>query len=172
MRRRLFIVGILLHAGVLAAWAGSLEYGRARATVIRLETAPVDPRDLLRGEYVWLRYKISEIPLGAVVGDADLDHPGRRVYVALRPQGPYHEVVAASLSRDTLPLGPGQLVIVGTTEWHRRGRGVQVTYGIERYYVPEGKGTPPAGKLEAEVAVTGDGRALLNRLFVDGRPYP
>jgi uncharacterized membrane-anchored protein len=42
----------------------------------------------------------------------------------------------------------------------------------ERYYVPEGKGTPPGGKMEAEVALTPDGRPFLTRLLVDGRPYP
>ena len=31
---------------------------------------------------------------------------------------------------------------------------------------------PPSGKMEAEVALTADGRPLLTRLYVNGRPYP
>lgn len=49
---------------------------------------------------------------------------------------------------------------------------MHVFYGIEHYYVREGKGTPPRGKMEAEVALTADGTPLLTRLFVNGRPYP
>ena len=31
---------------------------------VTLQTRPVDPRDLLRGDYVVLRYDISEVPAG------------------------------------------------------------------------------------------------------------
>jgi uncharacterized membrane-anchored protein len=47
---------------------------------------------------------------------------------------------------------------------------VRVDYGIERYYVPEGKGTILGGRVEAEIALTESGRPFLTRLFVDGRP--
>jgi Predicted membrane protein (DUF2157) len=45
-------------------------------------------------------------------------------------------------------------------------------YGIERFYVPEGRGMLPRGRVEAEISLPSSGRALLTRLFVDGRPYP
>ena len=56
----------------------------------------------------------------------------------------------------------------------RRGietRTVWVDYGIDKFFVPEGKGTPH-GKMVAIVAVGRGGRPHLKRLLVDGRPYP
>ncbi len=173
MRRRLFVLGVVIQAAVLIGWAASLEWARAGAVTIRLETAPVDPRELLRGDYVQLSYKISEIPLSAFAGERPgSEHTGFPVYVALAPRGAVHEAVAASLDPARLTLQPGQLRLVGTLAWQVQGRGARVTYGIERYYVPEGKGVLPRGTIEAEVAVTADGRPFLTRLFVDGRPYP
>ena len=100
MRRRLFLAGVLLHAVVLLGWALSLEAARARAVTIRLETLPVDPRDYLRGDYVWLRYRVSDLSPSAFRGlSPDWSDLGRPVYVALEPRGPFHEVAAASLTR-------------------------------------------------------------------------
>ena len=81
------------------------------------------------------------------------------------------EVAAASFSKEKLRLASGQRLIVGTLQRHGR-EGVHVFYGIEDYYVREGKGNPPRGKMEAEVALTADGTPLLTQLLVNGRPYP
>ena len=171
MRRRLFLLAVVVHAAVLIGWAASLETARAPAVAVRLEVVQRDPRDLLRGDYVWLNFKVSSIPLAAFTPSPHRAGPGDRVYVALAPAGATYEVVAASLSREALPLRPGHLLLVGTVQ-SPSPQGVHVLYGIERYYVPEGKGNPPRGKIEAEVALTPDGRPFLNRLYVDGRPYP
>ena len=96
MRRRLFFLAVLLHAGVLIGWVASLETARARAATVRLEVVLRDPRDFLRGDYVWLNYKVSDIPLSAFVSPPSA-HPGDRVYVALAPKGGVWEVAAASL---------------------------------------------------------------------------
>lgn len=172
MRRRLFVGGVLVHAAVLIGWAGSLEWARARAAMIRLEVVQRDPRDLLRGDYVWLSYAVSVIPRSAFVAEPDPIRLGDRVYVALAPNDGRWEVVAASLARATLPLARGQRLLVGTYLRGDRHQGFHLDYGIERYYVPEGKGRLPQGKIEAEVALTDDGRPFLTRLLVDGRPYP
>lgn len=171
MRRRLFFLAVLLHAGVLIGWAASLETARARAATVRLEVVLRDPRDLLRGDYVWLNYGVSDIPLSAFVSPPSA-HPGDRVYVALAPKGGVWEAAAASLSKEKLGLAPDQRLLVGTVQYVRPRQGVRVVYGIERYYVPEGKGTPPRGKIEADIALTADGRPFLTRLLVEGRPYP
>ena len=177
MRRWLFVGVVLLHAVVLLGWAATLEQARARAAIVRLEVAPVDPRDLLRGEYIWLRYVVSTLK------EADFgprpptwSDVGRTVYVALAPRDGRRVVAAASLEREALRVEPGQSLMVGRLRHALTGRGssapLGVDYGIERYYVPEGKGTPPPGRLEADVALTADGRAFLVRLYVDGAPYP
>ena len=176
MRRRLFVGFVVLQALVLVGWAASLEQARARATLVRLEIAPLDPRDLLRGDYIVLNYAISTLPESQLVGRRpEWSDAGRPIYVALAPRDGRHVAVAASLEREALPSGGNQRLIVGRL----RGAGGRasggprgVEYGIEQYYVPEGKGTLPPGRMEAEVALTVDGRAFLTRLFVDGKPYP
>ncbi|OLB51361.1 MAG: hypothetical protein AUH99_07455 [Candidatus Rokubacteria bacterium 13_2_20CM_2_70_11] len=108
---------------------------------------------------------------------------GATIRVAVAQRDPRDLLrTGASLTREALPLTPGARILVGRVDYPLvqvpeptggRPQAVHVVYGIERYYVPEGKGTPPRGqKLEAELALTADGRPFLRRLFVDGRPYP
>ncbi len=68
-----------------------------------LETRPVDPRDLLRGDYLTLNYKISDVPLDLFTPPQTNGlPPGQTIYVALEPRGQFHEVVRAS----TEPINP------------------------------------------------------------------
>ncbi len=78
-----------------------------------LESGPVDPRDLLRGDYVILSHKISVLP--ATLFAEGLPRQcarGTPVFVRLEKRGPFHEAVAASFS----PLRPdaGHPVLRGT----------------------------------------------------------
>jgi len=171
VRRRLFIAAVLVQVIVLVGWVASLERALASASLVRLEVVPVDPRDLLRGDYVQLRYRVSTVASDLFAPPLGGGHWGETVYVALAPKGDVWEVVAASLARANLALQPGQRVLAGRI-LSEPSPNVVITYGIERYYVPEGKGTPPRGRMDAEVALTADGRAFLRQLFIDGRPYP
>jgi len=134
-----------------------------------------DPRDLLRGDYVVLQYAIDQISVDIIAGGRP--EYGERLWVLLEPKDGLHVVVAAS--RAPVTPSPEQRLIVGEVRSFvavaaggARTSGVHVDYGIQRYYVPEGRGILPRGKVEAEVALPSSGRALLTRLFVDGRPYP
>jgi uncharacterized membrane-anchored protein len=160
----------VVHALVLVGWAASLEWDLARAPRIRLAVAQRDPRDLLRGVYVDLRFEIQEIPADMMAGSQP-DH-GDPIWVTLAPKRAVYAAVAASRTRTT--PGPDQRVIVGhvASFGARSSRGLSVEYGIERFYVPEHAGPVPRGQLEAEIALTERGRPFLTRLFVDGRPYP
>jgi uncharacterized membrane-anchored protein len=173
VRRRRFVTAIALQAVVLVGWTASLEWELARAPRIRLEVAQRDPRDLLRGDYVRLEYPVAEIALETVIGGRP-DY-GEQIWVTLAPRDSVHALVAAS--RQPLTPAPGQRLLVGRVQsLSARGRTsellVRVDYGIERYYVPEGKGTILAGRVEAEIALTEGGRPFLTRLFVNGRPFP
>src|SRR5215470_6555791 len=158
MRRGLFIAAVLVQALVLVAWSASLEWELAGAERIRLEVVQRDPRDLLRGDYVSLQYVIADIPLDTIVGGRP-DY-GDRVWVTLTPQDNVYALAAAS--RAPVAPGPGHRVIVGRVQSlsSASGRGAQVhiIYGIERFYVPEGRGVLRRGKVEAEIALAGGGR--------------
>ena len=131
----------------------------------------MDPRDLLRGDYVILSYKISDVALDLFTPPRPTSlAPGQTIYVALEPRGQFHEAVRAS----TDPIRPaaGQVVLKG----HKRAWGdaaastVRIEYGLERYYVREGTGNP-RGKLTVQVAVPSSGQGRIKEVLVDGKPY-
>ncbi len=167
---------LILVLALQSAWILSTTFVQERAltggALILLETRPVDPRDLLRGDYVTLNYKISTIPLALFSPSPTNALPsGQTVYVALEPRGKFHEVVLASTQPIT--AAAGQVVLKGRKRawWNGPAAStVQVEYGLERYYVPEGTGNP-RGKITVQAAVPASGQALIKQVFVDGQPY-
>jgi uncharacterized membrane-anchored protein len=119
----------------------------------------VDPRDLLRGNYIYLRYKISELPDRF----QDLDYSSHDVFVTLQPSDgggwEIRDVEKAS------PSGSGPYL-------KGRANGREIEYGIERYYVPEGKGRNVPGNLLAEIVIQPGGMAQLKKILSDGKPWP
>src|ERR1039458_9311882 len=99
------LILLLLVLALQTAWILRTTWVQERALaggkVVLLETRPVDPRDLLRGDYVTLNYKICDVALrlfspALTNGLA----PGENVYVDLEPRGQFHEVVLASTNPD------------------------------------------------------------------------
>ena len=151
--------------GTVAMQENKLRY----APTVLLETRPVDPRDLLRGDFVTLGYAISQLPLDQFRPPLTAaPPPGTLVYVLLEPRGAFHEAVSASLQPPK--AGPRQIMIRGTAEHSWRAESVRVHYGLEQYFVAEGTGNPQ-GKVTVEAAVPKSGRATIKEVFVDGKPY-
>ena len=102
-----------------------------------LRTAPLDPRDIFRGDYVELDYEISligreqQVPIEALGKQPD---PGDRVYVAL-------EIGAGGLAEasmmDVQPPEDGIFLRGRVKKDWRSGtwRALRVKYGIEKYFV-------------------------------------
>lgn len=159
-----------------------------RASILRngievtLQTGPVDPRDFLRGDYVSLSYRISRISAYDLWGKPS-EGRNTTVYVKLAPDadGVYS---AKSVSREPITVTGGEVTIRG-----RATRGADcgsdrrtfcpndlltVSYGIERYFVPEGEGRvieqARGRRLQIVAAVTPSGRAAIKRLLIDGKP--
>ena len=61
MRKTFIVVAVLMQILVLVYMAGEREYILRNGKIIYLRTAPIDPRDLFRGDYVRLNYEISRI---------------------------------------------------------------------------------------------------------------
>ncbi len=172
--QRVFAGIIAVQILFLAGWAGSHEWTIRTGPTILLETERVDPRDILRGDYMILAYPIQRVPRDRFTPALTAaPEPGSRIYVELRPEEGFHRVARASL--EPISPGPGNLVIRGRAGgWGWRGgadQTVRVTYGIEKFFVPEGKGNP-RGKIVAKVTVGRNGQPNLKGLLVDGRPYP
>lgn len=180
-RAALFAAAGLIQVALIAAMvidrAGILRDG----TEITLQTRPVDPRDFLRGDYVQLRYGISTVRLNALAG-TPIAGRNAPVFVKLAPDpdGFYGAVSAHLLP---VPVSGREVLIKGRfTSGFECGGSVRtycewadVTYGLERYFVPEGEGRAieaarNEGKVSVVAAVTPDGRAAIKRLLIDGKP--
>ena len=125
---------------------------RATGTTVYLETAPVDPRALFRGDYVILGYGIGRNALPA--GEAQQPREsGRPVYVTVTTERPARVVAVGSERPEP---GPGQACLIGRS----RGDGTVDFPQIAQYFVPEGEGS------ELEQA---RGENLLARVAVSDR---
>jgi uncharacterized membrane-anchored protein len=159
----LVLFQLLLLVGLIGYKQWTLYAGER----ILLQTLPVDPRDLFRGDYVILSYKVSsperwhwqESPY----------RKGETVYVTLRRQGRFHETELVSKS----PPEEGKLFLRGRVR-QSTSQNLTVEYGIESYFVPEGKGRElerQAGRgLSVEVAVDQRGRAVIRGVRVERPP--
>lgn len=169
-----FVV-VLAQAVFLLSWAGYHEWVRSGADVILVKGRPVDPRDLLRGDYMILGYEISVLPASVIKADIGKSSfkIGEEIWVLLEKRGAYHEIVAAG--REKLSAGANQTLARATVTYPGIGGtsgGTRVEYGIERFFVPEGKGTPRFQKMEVELSVSGAHRLYIRRVLLDGKAYP
>jgi len=181
-----YILAALVLCGLILATvvqrAGILRSGQEA----RLEIVPVDPRDLFRGDYVVLTYRI-----GTVDFPKDAMTPpftrGQQVFVTLRPDGSNKaKAVAISAERPAVPgtdiVISGIVTIPATCPLSETGardcklgtRAVGVRYGLESYFVPEGEGRKveltPRALLEVVAAIAPSGQAAIKRLLIDGKP--
>jgi uncharacterized membrane-anchored protein len=171
MKLKLLILILALQSAWLLGTAVVQEHALATGKVILLETARVDPRDMLRGDYLILNYKISNVPTNLFSPPVKKDLPyGTKIFVALAPEtNRFYEVVKASTNQFA-PAADEVLLKGKSTWWRNSTNSVHVEYGLERFYVAEGTGNP-TGKLTAQVVVPASGRGHVKEVFVDGKPY-
>lgn len=167
--KKSFIVIAVFWLIILLGMIGAKEFTMVTGKEVLLETEPVDPRDLFRGDYVILQYPISEIP------NLMSYHAGDTIYVNLEYEEPYWKYASVSDKRDPKP---DQVAIKGKITNQRWGSGLRVEYGIESYFVPEGKGRHierlrnQRGEEKVDVLVVVDrfGNAVIKDLLIDSKP--
>ena len=102
MKKTFIVLAIILQLMVLAYMAGEREFILRKGTVIHLRTAPIDPRDMFRGDYVRLNYGISRLPVNMIKNADGVDEikKGAKIYTSLKegPNGLY-ELVNADLQK-------------------------------------------------------------------------
>ncbi len=165
LRRQGFIIliVIILQFGFLGYQTASSERLLTTGSVVKLELQPLDPRSLLQGDYVQLRYTISELPKAVSEDLDDRGIEGRVEIVLARNDQGIHEFDRIYTSGET--LGADEIVINGKKEsyyWN------QITYGIENYFIPEGTGLEVEQNAHfAYVRIGSNGNAMLERLSED-----
>lgn len=178
----LFLAAALAAAAQTVALAWMVE---SRATILRtgrdvlLLTVPVDPRDLLRGDYVSLNYEISTISASQLTGPVPSDGKPHRLYVRVVP-GPDGEAwTVQSASVEPLEGDGGVVLRTKPVVLDRLAAGasasIRVRYGIERFYVPEGEGgtlerATGTKRLTVDVRVADSGEAQIRSVMIEGKP--
>lgn len=140
---------------------------QASGKLVPLAVVPVDPRDLLRGDYIIINLAITRLP--ASLPGADGLRAGDSVYVELAGRdGGAAEPVAISQDRAKL----GAMAIAGTVR-SATAEEIRIDYGIDAFFLPEGEGLEiermDKDRILLEVSVTEDGRSLPVNLLVDGK---
>jgi uncharacterized membrane-anchored protein len=127
--------------GYFGVWGATLLTSHRAAPAVWLATRPVDPRDLLSGHYVALRYGISS-STNAGCDTREGTSEETVVYVRLEKSGELVftkdgpvEISEAVACQENQPTpAAGEHWIVGRLGAIRRD---DIAYGIERFYVPE-----------------------------------
>ena len=134
-----------------------------------LAMRPVDPRDLLRGDYVIVTLEIERVPATHLKPGEELA-PGDEVYVSLERDG---EGItrAAGISKERPQAGT--LAIRGRINARPRGEEISIAYDLDAFYVPEGEGeileNADREKLRLVVALTEAGISAPLRITLDGK---
>jgi uncharacterized membrane-anchored protein len=172
MRKTFIVLAVLMQIAVLVYMAGDREYILRNGKVIYLRTAPIDPRDLFRGDYVRLNYEISSIPAPNLPeGDTAKIIKGEKVYVNLKEtsNGLYE---FEGISKEPPDAG---VYLVGRSpyeyRYRRLGYPLTLNYGIEAYFVQQGRGREIEKRLgsrnqiqvplEMQIAVGRSGKAVI-----------
>jgi uncharacterized membrane-anchored protein len=170
----LVLLAVAAQLLVLAWMAGEREWIYRTGQVVYLRTAPIDPRDLFRGDFVRLQYEISSVRPEGIEPAAEPGEGKRHevVYTRLRPVGEgLYEAAGTGATRPT-----DGIFIRGRTEdqWRLGWRGAGQTfvkYGIEQLFVEQGRGKAIEVRrgtrdglqvpMEVEVAIGRSGTAVI-----------
>lgn len=169
MRRLLIVIVALGQLAALSYMVWQRESLYRQGDTLYLQTAPIDPRDPLRGDYVRLDYPANTVARSEYRGPLprqDL-HLGRTVYAVLKQTADDTYGLDYVLSDQ-----PKQGVFLKGRIMGLSGQGaIRVKYGIEQYYVEQGSGLEIESMrgdrqgfqrpMEMELAVGDDGTALI-----------
>lgn len=145
--RAALAAAFLLVAGAALYAVRDNERILAEGRVVLVHLAPVDPRSLMQGDYMALRYAIdNEILRG--------DGEGRYAHLAVDAEG------RASLAGlgDRLPDDPALVAM------KLRSRDGRETVGPNAFFFQEGRGEDFSGAQWGEFRVDASGKALLTHL--------
>lgn len=150
---------VCLQIIFFAAWAALEESHFSSGRSILVKTVPVDPRDLLRGQYLYLEYAFSTNPV-----KKETYGVGGPVWVVLKPKEKFF-VPAHFMESPPVNLPPDQVFIQGQGEYGLR-------FGVEKYFVPEGTETPDPKDITVRLRINDRGRARIEEVYVKDKPWP
>lgn len=151
----------LVNADILAKQAVLRDGAR-----VVLALAPADPRSLMQGDYMTLRYQATSSVNDLLYALPETARQARSGVAILQPDASgVHQVVA--VHEQIQPLSDGQVAMI----WHSK-RG-SPTIGVDSYFFPEGQAEQYEQAKFGEYRVMPDGTSLLTGLLdADQRRLP
>jgi uncharacterized membrane-anchored protein len=119
--------------------------------IVYLELAPVDPRSLMQGDYMALRFKIANDALAGARGASAVDG-----HIVAAPDA--RGIAAYRRIHDGKPLAPGELLL------RYRLRDEQLKFATNAFFFEEGSGARYEQARYGEFRVAADGELLLTAL--------
>lgn len=166
-KKKIFLIIGVFWIVLIGGFIGIKEFTLKTGNEVLLKTVPVDPRDLFRGDYVILRYEISTIDANAFALNVSDFKVEDKIYATLNIDKDRIGNVS-NISKQAPESGN---FIKGTVK-SAYGNRLTIEYGIESYFVPEGKGREierNRGKLYTNVAIDKFGNAVIKSLIMDGK---
>ena len=155
---RLILVLVIL-LGIAGTFILILSWPLLTGNTIVLDTQPVDPFDVLRGQYITIRYDISNIPVIEGVNSGD------NIYVILEKDAKgIHRYKSSSIFRPE-----NDVIFIKGNVKGVYGSNMGVEYGIEQFFF-ERDATFSTRDMTVEAKVSKSGQARISKVLVDGKP--
>lgn len=161
-KNKIFIIIGIFWIIIIGGFAAFKEFTLQTGDEILLKTRPVDPRDLFRGDYVVLRYDISTITTDDLSYKGTDFNEGDKVYVLLNVDD---NKIGSLLNIDKNK--PKEALFIKGVVKNTNKNILNIEYGIESYFVPEGEGPKiekKLGEIYTKVSVDNFGNALIKSL--------
>jgi len=131
-KRKTFVLAVAIPVLILLAMTIKPVATVVLGQEILLKTQAVDPTDLFRGDYVYLKFEIASIPKSQV----SLPIDQRNVYVSLKQEGKYY--VVDEVNADKPKQG---IYLKGKIQDPYTGNGeYEIDYSLDKYFVEQGSG--------------------------------
>jgi uncharacterized membrane-anchored protein len=185
-QKKIFYLTIIFWLLIFSGFILYKEYTLRTGTEVVLKTEPVDPRDLFRGDYVTLNYEISTLGLEEIQAEDLYFDYNDRIYLALALENGYGvpKKIYINPPDDELYIkGTVKEVIYDWEAYEDSSiteepylKELRVEYGIESYFVPEGRGIEIESQqwtgregVDVKVVVDRSGNAVIKSLLIDGQ---
>ncbi|MBI4152584.1 GDYXXLXY domain-containing protein [Candidatus Woesearchaeota archaeon] len=157
LRTRL-LVGLLVLFIIAGTFLLYLYWPLLTGEKIILATRPVDPFDILRGQYIQINYEITTLPKIENVNERD------SVFIILQPdeKGIDRDI----LVQQQMPTGGRFIKGIVSSVY---GDKMRVEYGIEQYFF-ERNAQLDLKNVTVEVKVSSSGRAAISQVLSNGEP--
>lgn len=167
----LIIAAVLLQVILLFSIQIRKEISLRSGKIIIVKIIPVDPRSVFRGDYINLNYEFSRLDLNKVKHDKAYFSRGQKVFVKLSKTDDEWKAIQVS-GKYFRDVGVNEMTLAGSISGWPSKDAVNIVYGIESYFVPEGKGKYIEGKIadkriKAEISIDNKGYASVCKIFIN-----